>query len=440
MLEKTTKNNPETIKAWCLYDWANSVFTLTITTVVFPIYFSEVTTLPDGDNTVTFFGWSLRNTVLYSYTLSAAFLIIAFINPLLSGIADYSGQKLRFMRFFTLLGAAACSGLFFFNGTNIHFGIILFGLGTIGYAGSLVFYNAFLTEIATPDQMDKISAKGYAYGYIGSVILLIINLIIILSPKTFGIHDSKLPSQIAFLSVGIWWFGFALLSFKGLPKDRPTDVKWGKIIRNGYKEVVVVFRRVRSNALISGFLISFFFYIMGFQTIMYFASLFAENELHLPLSGLIASMLLIQLIAILGARLFAKFSGKYGNLKVLLFAVSVCILVCISAYFIYQAIYFYLLAVVVGLIMGGIQSLSRSTFSKLIPNEEETASYFSFYELTEKVGIVLGTATYGLLLQWTGTMRNSSLGLVVFFLLGGLFLILLIRKSKNSDLLKGDKS
>jgi UMF1 family MFS transporter len=435
----TEKNNPKEIRAWCMYDWANSVFTLTITTVIFPIFFTEVTNSPGKNDLVQFLGFELKNTVLYSYTLSTAFLIIAFINPLLSGIADYSSKKKLFMKFFTYLGSLACSALFFFDGTNLVFGVVCFGLATIGYAGSLVFYNAFLPEIVTADQMDKVSAKGYSFGYIGSVILLIINLIVVLSPKTFGITDGKLPSQIAFLSVGIWWAGFAQYSFKNLPNDKKGFEITKSVLTKGYKEVSSVFKIVQKTPLMRWFLVSFFFYAMGFQTIMYFASLFGEIELKLPLEGLIISMLLLQLIAIPGANLFSKMSAKYGNVKVLISAVVVCVFVCICAFFVTTHLQFYLMAAVVGIIMGGIQSLSRSTFSKLIPEMETNSSFFSFYELTEKVAIVLGTASYGLLLQLSGTMRNSVLGLTIFFVVGLLGLIYLNKISLSTSPLNPKK-
>jgi len=434
-----SKNNPKEVHAWCMYDWANSVFTLTITTVIFPIFFTEVTTSESKNDSVIFFGFELKNTVLYSYTLSTAFLIIAFINPLLSGIADYSSKKKLFMKFFTYLGSFSCSALFFFDGENLVFGIIFFGLATIGYAGSLVFYNAFLPEIVTADQLDKVSARGYSYGYIGSVILLIINLIVVLSPKTFGINDGKLPSQIAFLSVGIWWAGFAQYSFKYLPNDKRGFNINATLLTKGYKEVTSVFKIVQKTPLMRWFLVSFFFYAMGFQTIMYFASLFGEIELKLPLEGLIISMLLLQLIAIPGANLFSKMSAKFGNVKVLLSAVIVCVIVCVSAFFVTTHIQFYLMAAVVGVIMGGIQSLSRSTFSKLIPETENNSSFFSFYELTEKVAIVLGTASYGFLLQLSGTMRNSVLGLTLFFIIGLVCLFYLLKISKSKSVLSPNK-
>ncbi len=424
-------NQPKIIRAWCMYDWANSVYTLTITSAVFPVYYSSVTRNASAGGVVSFFGFDIQNTVLYSYSLAVAFLVIAFINPLLSGIADYSGRKKAFMKFFTVMGATGCSSLFFFRGDNVEFGILAFALGTVGYAGGLVFYNAFLPEIATPDRLDSISARGYSYGYAGSVVLLVINLIVILFPAGFGITDDKLPSQIAFLTVGLWWIGFAIIPFRDLPADKPGHIFQKAILMKGYREIRQVFAVVTRLRLMRWFLLAFFFYSMGFQTIMYLASLFGEHELKLPLAGLIAAMLVIQVIAIPGAHLFAYASSRYGNFNVLMAAIIVCLLICLGAYYVSSANQFYAMAVVVGIIMGGIQSLSRSSFAKLIPPTEDHASFFSFYELTEKISIVLGTASYGLLHQLTGTMRNSALGLMVFFT-AGLLLMFRLRKASGN--------
>ncbi|MBP6731699.1 MAG: MFS transporter [Chitinophagales bacterium] len=432
MSDKTTPshklNDPAVIRAWCMYDWANSVYTLTIATVVFPIYFSGVTRNAALHDYVSFFGLQVKNTVLYSYSLSFAFLLIATINPLLSGIADYSNSKKTFMKLFAWMGATASSLLYFFNGGNIEWGILCFIVATIGYAGSLVFYNAFLPEIVTKDQMDKVSARGYAYGYVGSVLLLIINLAIIMFPKAFGITDDKLPAKLAFLTVGIWWFVFSVISFRKLPVIYKQAKVHTDILLRGYREVKTVYAEIGTQRPILLFLSAFFVYSMGFQTMMFLASLFAENELKIPTPGLIASMLTIQIIAIFGATGLAAVSKRYGNLNAILLSVTVCFFCCIAAYYIKSDVQFYALAVVVGLVMGGLQSISRSTYSKLIPPTKDYASYFSFYELTEKVAIVLGTASYGIILQVTGSMRNCALGLTVFFLLG---LIMLFRFSKK---------
>lgn len=427
------KNNKKIVNAWCMYDWANSVYSLTITTAVFPIYFSAVTSKSairvneEGQSIVRFLGVELPNSVLYSYSLSFAFLAIALINPLLSGIADYSGKKKNFMQFFAFLGAISCMVLYFFKAETLWIGVLFFVLATIGYAGSLVFYNAYLPEIATPDQFDRISAKGFSMGYIGSVLLLIVNIVML---QLFA--DSGEAARLSFLSVGVWWLVFALYTFMNLPASSSVakDRNGESYLTKGYKEISKVVSAILAEKSIRNFLLAFFFYNMSFQTIMYLASIFGSEELKIPESGLIMTILIIQVVAILGAYLFAASSKKFGNVATLLFALFLCIIVCIAAYNVSTAEQFYVLAFLVGLIMGGIQSLSRSTYSKLLPETKDHASYFSFYELTDKVGTALGTAIYGLIANLTGSMRNSIFALVIFFVIGILFLNVL-RKIKT---------
>jgi UMF1 family MFS transporter len=364
--------------------------------------------------------------------LSTAFLLISFLSPLLSGIADYGGIKKGFMKFFVFLGSLSCMGLYFFDGQHISLGIFFFICASVGYAGSLVFYNAFLPEIATPDQFDKVSAKGYSLGYIGSVILLIINLLVIEQPHWFGIPKANfLPVRLSFLMVGVWWLGFSFYPLAYLPSSRDKRNIKTKILLKGFSELKKVFSEVRTNAYLTSFLAAFFFYSMGFQTIMYLAGLFGAQELKLPEANLIAIMLVIQLIAIGGASLFVFLSKKIGNIVTLTLAIIICVFVCLAAYFITQATYFYVIAIIIGIIMGGLQSLSRSTYSKLLPPASDHASYFSFYEFTEKVGIVIGTASYALVTDITGSMRNSIFALIGFFLIGLLFLLRIIQKRKS---------
>lgn len=416
------------INAWAFYDWANSVYNLTITSTIFPIYWTAVT-VSNGNSRVSFFGYELENTVLYSFALSFSFLVVALLSPILSGIADYNGSKKRFMQLFCLIGSISCSALFFFNKTNIEFGIIAFALGTIGWAGSLVFYNSYLPEIATEEEQDKVSAKGFALGYVGSSLLLIVNLIVILFPESFGIPEkSSLPARIAFLAVGIWWFGFAQYTFYFLPKSKSRINIKLDILFKGYRELAGVWKLLKEHKNLKAFLVAFFFFTMGIQTVMYVATLFGSKELKLESGQLIATILIIQFVAIGGAYLFAFLSKKIGNIKALLIALVIWIVICISAYFVVNANQFFILAFTVGIVMGGSQSLSRSTYSKLLPNTKDTTSFFSFYDTTEKIAIVLGTASYGLIEEITGNMRNSVFSLGTFFVLG---FILLSRLKRN---------
>jgi MFS transporter, UMF1 family len=420
------KNNPKITNAWCFYDWANSVYSLVITSTIFPIYYSAVATNPETNATiVNFLGFELESSVLFSYAVSGAFLIIALLSPFLTSIADYSGRKKLFMQLFCYLGSLSCIGLFFFTRDTFTLSVILFVLASIGFSGSIVFYNAYLPEIATEDQFDKLSARGFSMGYIGSVLLLVFNLAMILKPEWFGIaaDNKSLPPRIAFLTTGLWWFGFAQYSFYHLPGNVYNRKPKGSWVLNGFKELQKVWNQVQELPMLKRYLLAYFFYNMGVQTVMYVATIFGIEELKLADSALIVTILIIQLVAIAGAYAFAYLSGRFGNIRALIVAVVIWIGICIGAYFIRSEVDFYVLAAIVGSVMGGVQSLSRSTYSKLIPATTiDHASFFSFYDVTEKVSIVLGTLAYGLVAQLTGSMRNSILALIVFFVLGLIFL------------------
>lgn len=415
-------NNKKVINAWALFDWANSAYALVITTAIFPAYFIGVT-----DPIIHFGGFQTTNSSLYAYSISLSYIIIALASPALSGIADSSGRKKLFLKFFTSVGASACILLFFFKGMQeLYLGSSMFILATIGFSGGLVFYNSYLPEIATEDQYDKVSAKGFAYGYIGSVLLLLINLTVILKPDLFGISDKSLPPRIAFVMVGMWWIGFSQITFKYLPRDKKHPTQKG-FISKGFKEISKVWGELESQPNIKRFLMAFFFYSAGVQTVLYMASTFAQKELHFPTSELILIIIILQIVAIGGAYLFAKISSMKGNkfsIKTMLF---IWIVICAGAYGIHNKLEFYFIAVGVGTVMGGIQSLSRSTYSKLLPEDlHDTASYFSFYDVLEKSAIVIGTFSFGFIENLTGGMRNSVLALSFFFILG----LLLITRVK----------
>lgn len=429
------KNNPTITRAWCFYDWANSVYSLVITSTIFPIYFSAVARNADGSNIIDFLGFQLDSSVLFTYAISAAFLLIATISPFLTAIADYSGKKKLFMQLFCYLGAFSCAGLYFFTRETFTISVFLFVLATIGFSGSIVFYNAYLPEIATEDQYDRLSARGFSMGYIGSVLLLVFNLAMIMKPEWFGIapENTSLPPRIAFLSTGIWWFGFAQYSFYHLTGNVYARKPKGSWVLNGFKELKQVLDQVKGLPQLKRFLLAYFFYNMGVQTVMYLAAIFGEVELRLPSEVLILTILIIQLVAIAGAYTFSRLSTAFGNIRALILAVVIWIGICIGAYFTYTEFQFYILATIVGSVMGGIQSLSRSTYSKLIPATTlDHASFFSFYDVTEKVSIVLGTFAYGLIAYYTGSMRYSILALISFFVSGLLFLLLIHRNQTKS--------
>jgi len=428
------KDNKKIVNAWAFYDWANSVFPLVITAAIFPPFYESATVNAFGSDQVEFLGFSIKNSVLYSYAFSFSFLITAILSPVLSGIADYSGQKKSYMRFFVTLGALACLCLFFFNGSNLLLGIGCIILGNIGFNGSLVFYNAYLPEIVSESKRDRVSAKGFSLGYFGGFLLLVLNLMFISNAEKIGFNDKTLAGQISFLTVGLWWLWFAQDSFYYLPSGYLKSVKSENYLINGFKELKKVFFQLKEMHDLKVFLSAFFIYSMGVQTVLYMAALFGAKELNVPTEKLIISILLIQLVAMIGARLAALLSEKTTNIHAISIILAGWVVMCITAFFTYKANGFFVLAFMVGLVMGGIQSLSRSTYSKLIPeNTKDTASFFSFYEFTEKIAIVLGIAAYGFIEQISGSMRNSVILLGLFFITG--FLILLFTKKHKKGLL-----
>lgn len=400
-----------------MFDWANSVYSLVIISTIFPIYYNSVTTV-GGSDIVKFFGIEIVNSVLFSYSLSFSFLVIAAVLPLLTGIADVIGKKKFFMQMFTYSGGLACMALFLFDGSNIEFGIICSVIASLSYSGSLVFYNSFLPEIVSFDKYDRVSAKGFSYGYVGSVLLLVFNLVMIQKPEWFG-TTQLFSTKFSFLLVGVWWIGFAQYSFYYLPKNPFNKEKTKGYIFKGYHEIQKVFKSLKNLPALKTYLLAFFFYNTGVQTVMYLAALFADKELKMESGELIMTVLIIQLVAVLGSYSFARLSDWRGNKFSLVSMVIIWIIICVAAYLTTNKFEFFALAAVVGMVMGGIQALSRATYSKLIPSDTlDHASYFSFYDVTYNVSIVVGTFSYGFVEQLTGSMRNSALTLGLFFLVG----------------------
>jgi UMF1 family MFS transporter len=432
------------INGWAMYDWANSVYNLVITSTIFPAYYAAIT---DDKNAgiadhVRFMGRTFESSSLYNYVLAIGFLIVAIMSPILSSIADYKGNKKTFLRFFCTIGSLACAGLYFFKDLDtLYIGVICSIIACVGFWSSIVFYNSYLPEIAPPEQRDAVSAKGFSMGYIGSVLMQLICFGFVFRPEWFGMqNDGTLPSRVSFLLVGIWWFGFAQITLFRLPKGTPAAHRPEfNVLSNGFIELKKVILELKHQPLLKRFLLSFFFYNMGVQTVMLVATLFGSKELNLPTGKLIVTILIIQLVAIIGAWTMAKLSDIFGNIKTLIVVVLIWIGVCLSAYYISTLheqqvnveTYFYILAAVVGLVMGGIQSLSRSTYSKLMPVTKDTTSYFSFFDVTEKIAIVIGMFSFGIITEITQSMKHSILALTLFFITGLLLLFYTLAKQKE---------
>ena len=420
--------NTKIQKAWTFYDWANSVYPLVISSAIFPVFYEGYV-----DSNVIFFGFEFINTALITILSSAYFLLLVLILPILSGIADAFSNKKAFMRFFCYMGSISCVLLSFFDKDHLEISMLFFVMTGIGFWSSLVFYNAFLPEIAEKEDHDSLSAKGFSMGYMGSVILLLICLVLIFtSPE----EQRSIYTRICFALTGFWWFGFSHITFRKLPNGNKVNVKDKSTYSKGVMELKKVWQYIRKTKRLKRFIYSFFVYSMAVQTIMLVAVYFGTEEINWGSGanaklGLIISILLIQLIAVPGAIFLSRLSKLKGNLYALKLSVFIWILLCFISFLVHKPIHFYLIAGFVGLVMGGIQSLSRSTFSKFLPkNTKDTSSFFSFYDISEKLGIVIGMFSYGFIHQITGSMRNSIVALVVFFV-AGLVLLFQVPKEEN---------
>jgi len=438
------KDNKKTIWAWCMFDWANQSYNMVITSTIFPAYWIWITTNKQTNNVVTFFGFHFANGVLDIFVLGLAYLAVVLMLPILTSIADYRGNKRRYLQFFTWLGALSCAGLFFFkplvatgNGPvpSLEIPLILYALACIGYCGGFVFYNSYLPQIASEAKQDSVSAKGFIYGYVGSLVMQLICLVIISYPDFFGMHGDKyaIAERTSFLLVFVWWIGFSIIPFRLLPKGEPNAGKHNyNVLTGGFKELAKVFKKEKTMPLLRRFLSSFFCYSVGVQTIMLVAAQFAAKELGMDQNTLILIILIVQVVGVIGAWLTSLCSGKYGNVKTLVGLVSIWTVLCLLVYFIQNAPQFFAAAVVVGAVMGGVQSISRSTYSKYLPpNIPDTASFFSFYDVTEKSAIVVGLLCFAGVEAWTGEMRDAALTLDLFFVVGLILMISLMFAEKK---------
>ena len=432
--QKTSRSEktPEQVKkAWTMYDWANSVYSLVITTAIFPIFFNALTSDRNEsgeiiNDTVIFWGYELINTQLYSYVLGASFLFVIIASPLLSGMADVTGRKLQMMKAFCYSGALGCISLYFFNPEHLEWSMAALFLANIGFWGSLGFYNAFLPEIAPPEEHDKLSAKGFAMGYIGSVVLLLICLGLIMGVGSF-------MTPWAFILVAVWWVTWSQTTFRTLPSNPKNQKITRDLFSSGFRELRQVARDMAGRKDLIRFLWAFFVLSMALQTIMLMASSFGIKEVNLQDNELIVAIIAVQLLSIPGAFFVSWVSSKIGNIKTLMGCIVVWAGVCVYTYGLVQDVNgFYVAAGIIGFMMGGTQSLNSSSYSKMLPQTEDHASYFSFYEVLEKGGLIIGMFSWGYIEGFTGSMRSSVLALILFFAISLIFLKL-IPKNENSE-------
>ena len=431
------KGSPKVLKAWAFYDWANSVYSLVISSAVFPIFYGALFRLSEVEE-VEVFGTMIARGPLISYLSSAAFVLIALATPFISGVADYLGNKKVFLKFFCYLGALSCIGLYWFSLDHIYLSLLFYFFGLVGSWLSIAIYNSYLPDIAFKDQQDRVSARGFSLGYIGSVLLLLVNLAMVMRPGLFGIvevgdHPAEVMAmRYSFITVGLWWIVFSQYTFKHMPKGYKKEGERKQLLLGGFNELKKVRTEIATQLFLRKYLWAFFVYSMAVQTILLIAAYFGEQEIdwgsdNQRTIGLILSILLIQLVAMLGSILTGRLAERLNNISMLIVINAIWMLLCVYAYFVKTPMDFYLAAGWVGLVMGSIQTLSRSTYSQNLPDTEDTTSYFSFYEVAEKVGIVIGTFIFGYIAQITGSMRGAALFLGRFFLVGA-FLLARLRR------------
>lgn len=426
------KGSKKVLNAWAFYDWANSVYSLVISSAVFPIFYGALFRLAEVEQ-VSVFGVMIARGPLISYLSSAAFVLIALATPLISGVADYMGNKKVFLKFFCYLGAASCIALYWFSLDHIYLSLLCYFFGLVGSWLSIAIYNSYLPDIAYKDQQDRVSARGFAMGYIGSVLLLLVNLAMVMRPNWFGIEGTEenpaemMAMRYSFITVGLWWIIFSQYTFRHMPKGYKKEGDRKQLILGGFNELKKVRLEISTQLFLRKYLWAFFIYSMAVQTILLIAAYFGEQEIdwgsdNQRTVGLIVSILLIQIVAMVGSVITGRLAERLNNISMLIVINGIWLLLCIYAYFVETPSDFYLAAAWVGLVMGSIQTLSRSTYSQNLPDTQDTTSYFSFYEVAEKVGIVIGTFIFGYIAQLTGSMRGAALFLGVFFLVGALLL------------------
>ncbi|SES98033.1 MFS transporter, UMF1 family [Salinibacillus kushneri] len=417
------------IKSWMLYDWANSAFATTMMAAVLPVFYSDYYASNLTDQMATSY---------WGYTQSIAVFIVAVLSPVLGAISDYSQAKKKFLRFFAYMGIIA-SILFAFVGEGQYlFASILMVIGSVGFSGGNVFYDAFLPEIADKGEMDKVSTSGFAFGYIGGGVLLFINILMILQYEMFGFPNVATATKTALASVGIWWFLFSLPLFKNVKEEKRSKQKKDQsYLVIGFQRVGTTFRSLRNFKQLFLFLIAFWLFNDGISTIIRMATVYGR-EIGIASNDLIVALLITQFVGIPCTFLFGWLAGKIHPKKALTLALLVYVAIVILGYFMSSALHFYLLAVCVGFVQGGSQALSRSIFGRMVPRQKE-AEFYGFYGISSKFAAIVGPFVFGLVGQITGSSRLGILALLTFFIVGIILLQMVNIEKGEQEALEASK-
>lgn len=421
-------------RAWYWYDWANSAYVTTVATVLFAPYLISVAEqaacgfVGEADRPcradLSVLGLAVSPGSLVAYVVTIATIVSALVLPVVGAAADRSSRKKQVMAGFAWTGSAAAAGMFFVTGSNWELGAVLLFVANICLGSSLVVYDAILCEISTPDERDRVSSRGWALGYLGGGLLLAVNLAVVTLHDTFGM-STGMAVRVSLLSAAVWWAGFTLIPYRGI-RNRPAVgvvPEQGSLVRQSFGQLFTTLRDLRNYPVTLTFLLAYLFYNDGIQTVIVSASTYGEKQLGFETSVLIATILLVQFVAFGGALLFGKAAERHGSKRVILTGLVVWMLVVTAAFFLPEEniALFLVLAVGIGLVMGGTQALSRSFFSLLIPRGRE-AEYFSLYQAAERGTSWFGTLVFGLVHQWTDSYRPAIFALILFFVVGGVLL------------------
>jgi UMF1 family MFS transporter len=417
-------NDKREIRGWMFYDFACSAFSTTVVTTFLGPYLTGIIESQVGNKgSFTLLGLPIAAESFFTYCVSLSVLLQVFFLPILGAISDYSNLKKRMMLFFAVLGAVCTIGLFFITGPLYLLGGLLFILANLAFGASIVFYNAYLPEIASEDQRDKVSSRGWALGYIGGGLLLLLNLILYQFSDKIGL-DGATAVRISLASAGVWWLVFGYFAIKrlrerGAQRQLPAGETYLKI---GFKQLAQTLREIRKYPMTLRYLIAYLLYNDGVQTVIVVSALFGAQELGMESSSLILVVLMVQFMAFFGALLFGVIAGKVGAKRAIIISLLIWSAISVWAVLSLRSVgEFWLLGACVAIVLGGTQALSRSLFSQMIPRERE-AEFFSFYEISDKGTSWMGTLLFGLVTQWTGSMRLAIFSLIVLFVSGLLLL------------------
>ena len=400
-------------RSWAFYDWANSAYTLIVVTAILPLYFKSSATQAGID--------AATSTAYWGYANSFSTLIVSILAPILGTIADFKGFKKRFFIIFATLGVIFTLMLAVVPSDQWLVILICFIVTSIGFTGANIFYDAFLVDVTTEERMDRISANGYALGYVGSIIPFIISIALIMTAQLNILPLSvTIASQIAFVITALWWGFFTIPMLKNV-EQRYYAERVPNPVSTSFKKLYSTFKNIKAYKPLFIFLIAYFFYIDGVHTVINMSTAFG-SDLGISSTTLLIILFMTQVVAAPFTVLFGKLGGKYSEKTMIIVGIFVYIIVCFYAYFLDSALDFWILAMLVGTSQGGIQAMSRSYFAKLVPKESSN-EFFGFYSIFGKFAAIIGPLLVGVTAQYTGNTNSGVFSLVILFIIGAIILL-----------------